>query len=368
VVLKDRSGADRVTVQVNFRSLQEQTPGDAWRQVFDHGWPGWRQWWLSKDGGRGASREQCRMALRRHMPEFARTWEQLVEVVGGGDEVAQFLSFWSPPRYLVHCSQAVLVEDEGPVLIRNYDLDPNLNEGTLYKTCWRDRTVVGMVEGMAGLADGMNDAGLVVSLTFGGRVAYGPGFGIPLVVRYLLESCTDVEDAVETLRRLPCHMSYNLTLMDMKGCWATVLLSPDRPPIVTDQRFATNHQLTVELPRHGRNTKTIERAERLNAVLSASGASPATLEAAFLQPPLFSTAYDKGFGTIYTAVYRPKAGTVSLLWPDGCRFVWGMDAFHDRDFDVVYSPQGSQVTGHGTRGPAGHGIGGQTDHRGRKYN
>ena len=37
-----------------------------------------------------------------------------------------------------------------------------------------------------GLLDGINDAGLAVSLAFGGR-ATREGFGIPLVVRYLLE-------------------------------------------------------------------------------------------------------------------------------------------------------------------------------------
>ena len=54
-----------------------------------------------------------------------------------------------------------------------------------------------------GLLDGMNDAGLAVSLTFGGRRALGDGFGIPLVVRYLLETCDDVAEARETLARLP---------------------------------------------------------------------------------------------------------------------------------------------------------------------
>ena len=54
-----------------------------------------------------------------------------------------------------------------------------------------------------GLLDGMNDAGLAVSLTFGGRRVLGDGFGIPIVVRYLLETCDDVAEAREALARLP---------------------------------------------------------------------------------------------------------------------------------------------------------------------
>ena len=41
----------------------------------------------------------------------------------------------------------------------------------------------------------MNDDGLAVSLTFGGRRVLGDGFGIPIVLRYLLETCGTVEEA-----------------------------------------------------------------------------------------------------------------------------------------------------------------------------
>ena len=44
-----------------------------------------------------------------------------------------------------------------------------------------------------GLLDGVNDAGLAVSLTFGGRRVLGDGFGIPIVIRYLLETCETVD-------------------------------------------------------------------------------------------------------------------------------------------------------------------------------
>ena len=66
-----------------------------------------------------------------------------------------------------------------------------------------------------GLLDGINDAGLAVALAFGGRQrARADGFGITLVVRYLLETCDTVEQACATLARLPVHAPYNLTLAD----------------------------------------------------------------------------------------------------------------------------------------------------------
>ena len=106
-------------------------------------------------------------------------------------------------------------------------------------------------EAIAGAADGVNAAGLAVSLTFGGRKAVGPGFGIPLIVRYLLEVCATTEEAVAVLRRVPSHMSYNVTVVDRAGKFATVFLAPDRPVEVTRRRYTTNHQRRRGLARAG---------------------------------------------------------------------------------------------------------------------
>jgi hypothetical protein len=209
---------------------------------------------------------------------------------------------------------------------------------------------MGMVEGMAGLADGMNDAGLAASLTFGGRTQSGPGFGIPLIMRYVLEVCRDVTDAREALRAVPCHMSYNVTVADRAGAAATVFLAPDRPAIVSDRPLATNHQLGVEWPRHGRISRTEERARHLERML-AEGRHGETV-GRFLRAPLFSTAYDKAFGTVYTAAYRPASGAAALHWRHGAPLVWNIDAFEPARATVAYSGAGSRVVdaadAHGT--------------------
>lgn len=305
-------------MQLTFRSLQETTPGTAWKQVFNHGWPGWGAWFRQRIKQTTPDLNSCERALKRYMPEYHPIWEKQVELVGGGNPlVAQFLSFWTPPRYLVNCAQAVLREGEnGPLLIRNYDLDPRLNEATIYSTNWTGtRRVMGMVEGLSGLSDGMNDAGLAISLTFGGRVAAGKGFGVPLIMRYVLETCRDTRDALEVLRMLPSHMSYNLTLVDKTGNLATVFLAPDRPVIVQDTPYATNHQLGEEWPAHARMSETIKRSEVLRQFLN-QPQDENSLRQRLLSEPLFRRGYDKGFGTVFTALYRPQQGNMALLWPE----------------------------------------------------
>ncbi|MDN5788180.1 C45 family peptidase [Pseudorhodobacter sp.] len=330
-------------MQLDFRGLTEGQPGAAWKKVFAHGWPGWREWFLSRGGDSGPQLDESQRALRRYMPEMESLWEQLVAEVDGDDVAARFLSFWTPPRYLVGCSQLVMADDDGPMLIRNYDLDPDLNESTMLHSAWRGRQVMGMVEGMAGLSDGMNDSGLAASLTFGGRPQSGRGFGIPLIMRYVLEMCRDVTDAREALRRIPCHMSYNVTVADRSGAFATVFLAPDRPTLVSDRPLATNHQLGVEWPHHGRVSRTREREKHLETMVAKGDLTIAAARDAFLRAPLFSTAYDKAFGTVFTAAYRPMSGEATLSWRDGPPVVWRIGAFEPKQVSVTYSASGSVV-------------------------
>ena len=61
--------------------------------------------------------------LREHLPELLPTWERLVELVGGGDLEARFLSLYDPPAFVAGCTQALWTH-RTPALIRNYDYAP----------------------------------------------------------------------------------------------------------------------------------------------------------------------------------------------------------------------------------------------------
>jgi predicted choloylglycine hydrolase len=219
---------------------------------------------------------------------------------------------WCPPIYVGGCSQAI-VGNTHPVLIRNYDYSPRLLEGTWLASRFTGRRVVAMIDCLWGVLDGTNEDGLAVSLSFGGRTAAGEGFGIPLILRYVLEFAATTAEAVAMLKRLPTHMSYTVAVVDRTGAHATVFVNPDRPAEIVESRISTNHQHSIDWARHAQTTRTIEREQTLVRAL-ASNVDAETIVAAFLRPPVYQTSYGRGYGTLYTALYRPESASAELIW------------------------------------------------------
>ena len=300
-------------VSLSLRAFAEAEPGDRLREHLAATWPAFRRWW--RDGpNKRPSAAEAGARLQEHMPELVPTWERLTAMLPGDSEAAAALALWNPPPFLTGCSQAA-VHPGGPALIRNYDWDYRLFDAVIARTAYTGRRVLGMLDCLWGLLDGVNDAGLAVSLTFGGRPQVGEGFGIPLVIRYVLEVCGTVEEAVQVLRRVPVHMSYNVTALDRTGKWATVYLAPDRPAGVTDRAVTTNHQGTVEWEPYATAIRSVQRAERLEKLL-ADGADVPAVVAACLRSPLYASRFREGFGTLYTAEYQPAEGIARYHWPD----------------------------------------------------
>ncbi|MEH6836440.1 MULTISPECIES: C45 family peptidase [Falsihalocynthiibacter] len=310
-----------------WRAISEDLPGPKWAGLFAEYWPSYKRWWLKEGDSARATYLESRRALKEYMPELIPLYDDLCDLAGGGDQAARFLSFYCPPPYLSGCSQAIWPGEE-PVLVRNYDYDPNAFDSLILRTGWQGRQVIGTSDGLWGLVDGMNDAGLAISLTFGGRRVVGNGFGVPLILRYVLQTCTTAEEAGAVLSRVPTHMSYNVTVLDAKRHYLTAMMAPDRPAIITHAAVATNHQQNVEWVSHARFTATVERERYLLQRLTLHRDPEEKFVGAFLRPPLYSTAFDAGFGTIYTAVYRPRLGEMQVRWP-GTTWAQSFDHFQE---------------------------------------
>lgn len=290
-------------------------PGDAVAEQFRLAWPSYRRWFLHDGEESRPSYADSRDAVRAWMPEIYDDYLAYVEAVGGGDLEARFLSHWCPPPLVTACSIA-MIDAPAPLMVRNYDYPPQLTDALALRTHWSGRSVIGMADCGWGLMDGINDAGLAVAISFGGRRDVGIGFGIGLVVRYLLQVCTTTAQAAARLEQIPVQMSYNVAILDRAGDRRVLHVAPDRPVRTSPFAFAANRQGATEWPRHAEYCRTGEREDYLESMLAFPFVDVDGFVSAFLRPPLYRPLVESTWGTVYTTSYEPLTGAMTLLWPD----------------------------------------------------
>jgi len=176
---------------LTFRAVKDDGSGSSLQSLFEARWSNYLRWYLQDSDTARPSYLACTRSLKRHMPELVPAWERLSETFGGSDLVARFLSLWQPPPFVSGCTQALWTRDR-PALVRNYDFPPELCDAVLLHGRFTSMTTLSMSDCLWGVLDGVNQDGLCVSLAFGGRRAVGEGFGIAIVLRYILETCRSV--------------------------------------------------------------------------------------------------------------------------------------------------------------------------------
>lgn len=317
---------------LTFDAVDEATPGPKWAARWQRSWPAYEAWFIARGGDNGPSRTACRDALVSYMPELVAVYDRLVGIAGGSDRAARFLSTWCPPTYLGGCSLAAVAGKNEVRLVRNYDLSPDLNEGLLLRSRWTGSAVMGMVEFLWGLSDGINDAGLSIALAYGGRSQTATGFGVTTIVRYLLETCDTVDQAIAALKRVPSHMAYNLVLADASGRTKSVELTPGGGLTEMPTAIATNHQSGSTRADRPAFTRSFERHAHLRGLR----VKPRKLNRQFLKSPLLQNRYTEGFGTLFTAEYDPKRRALGLTL-NGDRWNQALDGFQEGQRVVNYA-------------------------------
>ncbi len=320
----------------NFEFLDEERPGAAWRRRFRAAWPDMRAWYLKEGEAARPSRAACAAAFDRDLAEMKPRWEALCRLADEGDLADRLLSLYAPPNVFSGCSVAVVEDDRGPLMIRNYDFDPGFTGSTVVKSRWSELSVIGLVEADWGLLDGMNDAGLAVALTFGGRKVRGEAFAVILVVRALLETCRTAAQAADKLRGLRTSLSQNIVVLDASGAHFTAIMAPDRDTRIWQTDVTTNHPEGPHWPEHTAMPGSLLRIETLRGCLAKAAGDAAALEALFAQPPVYGRELGIGMSTVYTALYRPGLGEVTFRWP-GRDVRQSFDDFSETRVTVEYA-------------------------------
>jgi len=295
---------------LRFSALDALQLGPSLAAEFARRWPDYQAWFRRGHHIRPDYRVG-RMMLARYMPELIALYDKLLILLDADEEQARFLCLWCPPDFMHGCTQVIWRRHPG-ALIRNYDYPPGACDALLLRSAWFGSSVLAMSDCLWGVLDGMNASGLAVSLSFGGRAAVGPGFGIALILRYLLETCRSAREALAVLQRIPVHLSYNIALLDRSGQWLTVAIGPDRPPEIRREPYSANRQHQHDDPRF---SDSVDREAALSAYLDGERPTEAGLIRQFLRPPLHRPVIAREGGTLYTAAYRPAENFMELYWP-----------------------------------------------------
>jgi len=322
-----------------FRAFTEDTPGATWQQHFETLWPAYRRWFLRYGEADRPTYHESVQALKRHMPEFEPIYETMVDLAGGGDHAARFLAQYCPPPLFRGCSQAVYHADEA-VMVRSYDYSPYVFDGLVMRSKFGQRQVIAMLDCMSGVLDGINDDGLAVSMSFGGREEFGEGFGVTILLRYLLEFAGNVKEACELIKRVPVQGAYNIMLLDREAKFETVEIDAGRTPNFVGSRVATNHQADSSWPIYEEKVFTHARFQHLHNVTADREHSAYAFSREFLQFPLYQDRFARGFGTLYDAAFYPQRNTCEYFWPKN---TWEFDFqdFSARDYDIAFiDPEG----------------------------
>jgi len=321
-----------MSTDLTFEAVDYGKPGSAvWAERAHSLWPATVRSWADDSFRNPEVQTDALRQFAEHLPELVPVHEGLAEVL---DEpgAAAFLTQATFKPFFVSCSQTGVAG----ALVRNYDFDPALCERTIARTDYL-RPVIGVNEALWGMLDGMNDAGLAVSLTFGGRFVHGPGMCIAIVIRYLLETCDTVDEAWQRLQTIPISTAQNLTLVDREQM-LSVHVGPDIAPTRAADVCVTNHQMEPVSEEYEKDSHTLERLAAVRAATTAAasdagGTEPVgdllveQLVQAMLRPPLYNFDLTSGLGTLYTAAYRPAEGRVSYIWPESQRWEQSFAAF-----------------------------------------
>lgn len=308
---------------VTFTAYDEEEPGEKWLENFNGCRERWTTWATARQTGDRPSHDACRRAIGDHMPEFLDSHDRMVALCDSDPIIGQHISYGGGPPLISGCS--VLALPGPPVtLLRSYDFTERYFDALIARTRWTGKRVLAMREGAGGCLDGVNEDGLTAALTFGGDFAHAVGFAIPMLVRYVLETCRDVEQAIAALARMPSAGVQKIILQDRSGASAVVYLRPGRPATTVREAMVTNHQETAPAKDHDA-TRSVARKTCLDRL---TDRTPDEALRAFMQPPLHHANFRGWFGTLYTALYEPEAGKANYCWAND-EWEQSFDAFEE---------------------------------------
>lgn len=187
------------------------------------------------------TRERTDYALAS-VPVYEKYYPEILEEIKGladgqrGDVrafQAVLLGMYAIPP-ACQCSSLAVCGGDSILLGRNSDFLPELEKQNMNVICRLSDgayAFTGNTTAFVEMEDGVNEYGLAAGLTSVFPTVRRPGFNAGLLLRYLLEKCRTVEEALVCIRSLPIGSAQTLTLADPTGHIALVECNAQRTAV-----------------------------------------------------------------------------------------------------------------------------------------
>ncbi len=217
------------------------------------------------------------------------------------------------------CTNFACKDENTIILGRNSDFAVSIQdqyESAFYRP-EGSYSFIGNSTAMVQMEDGINEHGLAIGLTFINLKVVSPGLNAGILLRYVLEKCKTVKEALERLPRLPPSSAHTLIMVDKGGDMA-VLESNCKKSVVIKPKpgenfmVSTNHFISPEMQQYQDDVedfRSMDRYHNAYAALKSSKNYSVELAQDILSGKHgFMCQYDrsKGLDTVWSCVYDIK--------------------------------------------------------------
>ena len=173
-------------------------------------------------------RDFCRKSLKIYEKEYPEILEEIKGIADGQKMPFEDLATFLLPMYSYtfnnYCTCFACKKGEQVIFGRNSDFVVSLEK--FYESCFYSlegyNSFIGNTTAMVQMEDGINEYGLAIGLTFVWPTVKKPGINAGLMVRYVLEKCKNVDEALEALKNFTVASSQTLTMADRSGKMSVV--------------------------------------------------------------------------------------------------------------------------------------------------
>ncbi|MDG5473654.1 C45 family autoproteolytic acyltransferase/hydrolase [Jeotgalibacillus sp. ET6] len=248
---------------------------------------------------------EVKEAIRRFTPGL---WEELLGIRDALDwPMDRVMMEFGGYRVDYNRSGCSIMTGDG-YMIRNYDYMPKTYEGRFifYQPTDSGYAIAGPSQRITGRMDGMNEHGLSIGYNFMNRKRPGDGFICCTIGRMILESCSNVDEAVQMLKEIPHRHSFSYTVFDKTNQSFVIETSP-RGVEVRHSDVCTNH---FEIMKKENRYHLVDSIKRMEAIRSQRNEVTTPYGAFRLMNDtdkgVFSKLYRDWAGTIHTSGYLPR--------------------------------------------------------------